>query len=75
MGRYANRIKNASFELAGKKYELARNHGNEHLHGGVEGFDKKIWKIIASGESPQPFLELSYTSKDGEEGYPGNWKQ
>lgn len=72
VGRFANRIKNASFELDGKKYELARNHGNEHLHGGIDGFDKKVWKFIASGESPQPFLELSYTSSDGEEGYPGN---
>jgi len=74
VGRYANRIKNASFELQGKKYELARNHGNEHLHGGIDGFDKKVWKFIVSGESPQPFLELGYTSRDGEEGYPGNLK-
>ena len=72
VGRYTNRIKNASFELDGKLYVLPRNHGNEHLHGGMEGFDKKVWKYISSGERPQPFLELSYTSRDSEEGYPGN---
>ncbi|WP_236652840.1 aldose epimerase family protein [Chitinophaga vietnamensis] len=68
IGRYANRIANAAFKLDGKEYKLAPNdHGNT-LHGGLKGFDKVIWNATLRGDSS---LTLSYTSKDGEEGYPG----
>lgn len=72
IGRCANRIKNASFEIDGKKYFLTRNRGNDHLHGGRSGFDKKVWHVVSWTENPYPSLELSYLSRDGEEGYPGN---
>jgi aldose 1-epimerase len=68
-GRYANRIKNGRFFLDGKEYQLTRNKGNDMLHGGKEGFDKKTWQIVSVSES---VLELLYLSKDGEEGFPGN---
>ena len=72
IGRYANRIKNAEFSIDGKKYSLTKNRGTDQLHGGLNGFDKKTWQFISSGETPQDFLELKYISKDGEEGFPGN---
>jgi len=72
VGRYANRIKNAGFSIDGKKYILSKNRGNDQLHGGLNGFDKKTWQFISSGETPQSFLELKYISKDREEGFPGN---
>jgi len=72
VGRCANRIKNATFEIDGEKYSLAKNRGNDHLHGGECGFDKKVWQFIAQGNAPQPWLELKYLSADAEEGYPGN---
>jgi len=74
VGRYANRIKDAKFELDGKVYQLTRTpgQGNEQLHGGIDGFDKKFWTFINSGNDPHPFLELSYLSVDGEEGFPGD---
>ena len=68
-GRYANRIKNGKFVLDGKEYQLGQNMGNDILHGGHEGFDKKVWKLISCNDSS---LELKYLSKDGEEGFPGN---
>ena len=69
VGRYGNRIANGKFTLNGKKYTLAKNNGENSLHGGVKGFDKVVWKVVkATGNS----LELQYTSKDGEEGFPGN---
>ena len=70
-GRYANRIKNGKFELDGKEYQLTQNMGNDILHGGKEGFDKKAWQILSVKES-DPTLELKYLSKEGEEGFPGN---
>jgi aldose 1-epimerase len=72
VGRYANRIANAEFKLNGITYRLARNNGENSLHGGLHGFDKVLWKAkeIASQESAA--IELSYLSPDGEEGYPGN---
>jgi len=72
VGRYANRIKNARFELEGKLYILSKNKGDDHLHGGLEGFDKKTWKIKNYGADKFCFLELEYLSRDGEEGFPGN---
>ena len=68
-GRYANRIKNGRFVLDGKEYQLSRNMGNDILHGGKEGFDKKTWQVVSAKES---ILEFRYLSKDGEEGFPGN---
>ena len=68
VGRYANRIANAQFTLDGKTYRLAANIGLNHLHGGVTGFDKRVWSAACDAAS----LELRYLSPDGEEGYPGN---
>jgi aldose 1-epimerase len=67
-GRFANRIANATFSLNGETYKLAANEGANTLHGGLKGFDKRVWsaKEIPNG------VELSYLSPDGEEGYPGN---
>lgn len=72
VGRAANRIRNASFEIDGKHYPVTANFGKHQLHGGAEGFDKKIWEITGSGEFPAPWVEMKYHSPDGEEGYPGN---
>lgn len=72
-GRVAGRIPNAAFTLEGKTYNLARNDPPNHLHGGVEGFDKKLWSAMAiDREDGAPSLRLTYMSRDGEEGYPGN---
>ena len=74
VGRYGNRIALARFSLDGESYQLAANNGNNSLHGGVKGFDKMLWapEVIACDE--RSALKLSYTSPDGEEGYPGNLK-
>lgn len=69
-GRYANRIANGQFELNGEVYELATNDGENHLHGGVEGFDKKVWDAEVNADENS--VALNYLSPDGEEGYPGN---
>jgi len=69
VGRYGNRIANAKFTLDGKEYTLAANNGQNTLHGGLKGFDKVIWTVKSFNDSS---LLLSYSSKDGEEGYPGN---
>jgi aldose 1-epimerase len=71
IGRYGNRISKGSFTLNGVQYTLARNNGENHLHGGRKGFDKVMWTAKPVGKKSTA-LELSYTSKDGEEGYPGN---
>jgi len=71
IGRYANRIKNALFEIDSKKYQLSKNAGHNQLHGGFDGFDKQVWETETFDEENN-FLELSYFSKDGEEGFPGN---
>ncbi len=68
IGRYGNRIAHAQFTLDGVVYKLAKNDGDNSLHGGKRGFDKVIWTAKPNGQS----LELTYLSKDGEEGYPGN---
>ena len=72
VGRYANRIGKGQFSIDGKTYTLACNNAPNHLHGGVVGFDRKIWKVKEGSDSAQVALELSYTSVSGEEGYPGN---
>jgi len=72
VGRYANRIANAKFTLDGKTYQLAANdHGNT-LHGGLKGFDKRIWTASDMNSDSLSSIKFSYDSKDGEEGYPGN---
>ncbi|HEX9046821.1 MAG TPA: aldose epimerase family protein, partial [Verrucomicrobiae bacterium] len=71
-GRYANRIGGAQFSLEGATCRLAANNGRNHLHGGWKGFDKVIWTARAMETINGPALHLSYLSKDGEEGYPGN---
>ena len=74
IGRYGNRIAKGRFKVDGKTYKLATNDGPNHLHGGKVGFDKVIWAPKASMTAAGPTLTLTYTSKDGEEGYPGNLK-
>jgi len=69
IGRYGNRIAKARFSLNGVEYMLASNNRENSLHGGVRGFDKRIWAVKEL--SPQS-IELTYLSKDGEEGFPGN---
>ncbi len=71
VGRYANRIGDARFVLDNVEYRLAANDGANHLHGGVRGFDKALWRAAASLGAAGPVLELRYVSPDGEEGYPG----
>ncbi len=72
VGRFANRIKGATFTLNGKEYQLAKNDGDNHLHGGIRGFDKVLWEAQTRKEQDRVFLILHYLSPDGEEGYPGN---
>jgi len=72
VGRYGNRLAKGTFSLNGKEYTLAVNDGENHLHGGLKGFDRVLWKIENYGTKDSAFLELSYLSVDGEEGYPGN---
>jgi aldose 1-epimerase len=69
IGRYGNRIAKGKFLLEGNEYTLATNNGANHLHGGPKGFYAVVWDAIAIGDSS---LRLSYLSKDGDEGYPGN---
>lgn len=72
VGRYANRIANAQFTLDGKEYKLAANNKGNTLHGGVKGFDKRVWKTSHINTDSVSSIKLSYDSKDMEEGYPGN---
>lgn len=70
VGRYGNRIAKGRFTLNGKEYKLAVNNGPNALHGGVKGFDKVFWNVEEMKK--ENALKFTYTSKDGEEGFPGN---
>lgn len=72
VGRYANRIAKGHFKLNGVDYKLAVNNGENHLHGGIKGFDKVIWDATTVQTKDLVGISLSYVSKDGEEGYPGS---
>jgi len=72
LGRYANRIANGKFHLNGKTYQLAVNNGPNTLHGGMYGFDKKIWQANSFKTDSSVGVALRRISNDGEEGYPGN---
>lgn len=72
VGRYGNRIAHAQFILDGKTYSLAKNNGENSLHGGIKGFNKAVWTAKEIPTKDGQSLELSYLSKDGEEGFPGN---
>lgn len=71
VGRYANRIAGAKFSLDGKDYLLAANNGANHLHGGLKGFDRRMWRAEAGSQKGEPSVTMSLTSHDGDQGYPG----
>ena len=71
IGRYANRIGKGRFTLDGKTYTLATNNGPNHLHGGVKGFDKVVWKAESFKNAESVGIIFAHTSPDGDEGYPG----
>jgi len=72
IGRYANRIARGKFTLSGKDHVLSRNEGCNTLHGGLKGFSKRVWAANDVSSSSAQALELTYFSKDGEEGFPGD---
>jgi aldose 1-epimerase len=72
IGRYGNRIGHAQFPLDGQTYNLPANDGANTLHGGPEGFDKKVWKAVPGAGADGQTLTLTYLSKDGDMGFPGN---
>lgn len=71
IGRYGNRIANGKFSIDGTDYTLATNNNENHLHGGLKGFDKVVWSVDTVNSNSKT-LKLNYLSKDMEEGYPGN---
>ncbi len=72
IGRYANRIAHGTFRLDGHEYHTPINDGPNTLHGGLKGFDKRVWQARKISDASGPALELRYRSADGEEGFPGN---
>ncbi|WP_345071437.1 aldose epimerase family protein [Hymenobacter fastidiosus] len=72
IGRYGNRIRGGKFTLDGTDYTLATNNGPNTLHGGTKGYDQVIWQAEPGTSAAGQTLKLTYLSKDGEEGYPGN---
>lgn len=78
IGRYGNRIAGGKFTLDGKEYTLAVNNGPNHLHGGLKGFDKAVWKVVGGAavvdnDAQVARLKLQHSSPDGDEGYPGKF--
>lgn len=74
IGRFGNRIANGNLEIVGTVYRMAINNGPNHLHGGLSGFDKKLWGAETIDEPNKVGVKLTYLSVDGEENYPGNLK-
>lgn len=72
VGRYANRIKGGEFTIDGTSYQLPKNNGDDCLHGGLQGFDQKVWDIVELTELPNASVTFHYYSFDGEEGFPGD---
>lgn len=72
VGRYANRIGGAEFEIDGKKYTLDKNDGNNTLHGGPHGYHSVLWDVENITEGDEPSITFTHSSPDGDEGYPGN---
>lgn len=72
IGRYANRIANGTFTLNDKAYQIPKNDGNNSLHGGLKGFNKRVWTAHEIKVPNAQAIRFSYLSKDGEEGFPGN---
>jgi aldose 1-epimerase len=71
VGRYGNRIGKGIFSIDGDEYQVSRNNGENHLHGGFKGFDKVLWNAEINPDDNSPSVKMSYESPDGEEGYPG----
>lgn len=72
IGRVGNRICRGKFTLDGVDYNMYINNGPNHLHGGKEGFDKKVWQVLSTNDCSEPSIKLFLLSRDGDEGYPGN---
>jgi len=72
VGRYGNRIGKGKFTLGGKEYQLTINDGTNHLHGGMHGFHKVVWSAEPMHTDSTQSVKLTYSSPDGDEGYPGN---
>lgn len=74
VGRHANRIYRGKFSINGKEYNVGINDGKNSLHGGVVGFDKYVWDVVEKDDENNPAIEMTITSPDGEEGFPGELK-
>jgi aldose 1-epimerase len=74
VGRYANRIKHGKFSLNGRRYQLDANQGGNSLHGGIDGFNRRLWQTRVINEALNPSIHLQLTSEDGDQGFPGQLK-